>query len=51
MKILLLSTSLNSRSKSHTLALRAEEHLEAEGAETVVVELSELALPLCGAPG
>lgn len=51
MKILLLSTSLNSRSKSHTLALRAEEHLQAEGAETVVIELGELDLPLCGAPG
>jgi len=51
MKILILSTSLNPRSKSHTLALRAEEHLEAEGAETVVIELGELDLPICGAPG
>ena len=47
----ILSTSLNPRSKSHTLALRAEEHLEAEGAGTVVVELGELDLPSCGAPG
>lgn len=51
MKILILSTSLNPRSKSHTLALRAAEHLAAEGAETVVVELGELGLPVCGAPG
>lgn len=51
MKILILSTSLNSRSKSHTLALRTEEHLAAEGAETVVVELGEHSLPMCGAPG
>ena len=51
MKILILSTSLNPRSKSHTLALRAEEHLEAEGADTVVIELGELELPLCGSAG
>ncbi len=51
MKILILSTSLNPRSKSHTLGLRAQEHLEAEGAETVVIELGELALPACGEPG
>lgn len=51
MKILILSTSLNARSKSHTLGLRIEEHLEAEGAETVVVELGGVGLPLCGMPG
>ena len=51
MKILILSTSLNPRSKSHTMALRARDHLEAAGADTVVVELGEHDLPLCGAAG
>jgi FMN reductase len=50
MRILILSTSLNPRSKSHALALRAGEILDASGAETVLVELGELDLPLCGTP-
>lgn len=51
MKILLLSTSLNPRSKSHTLALSAQEILETAGAGTCLVELGELALPIAGAEG
>ncbi|BET66160.1 NAD(P)H-dependent oxidoreductase [Opitutales bacterium ASA1] len=51
MKILILSTSLNPRSRSRLLARRAEEHLEAVGAETCFVDLQELELPFCGADG
>ncbi|MCU0974630.1 MAG: NAD(P)H-dependent oxidoreductase [Burkholderiales bacterium] len=50
-KILILSCSLNPRSKSHALALRAAELFEAAGAETCVVELGALELPICGSPG
>lgn len=50
MKLLILSTSLNPRSKSHHLAVRAGEVAAAAGAETIVVELGALGLPLCGTP-
>ena len=50
MRIVILSTSLNARSKSHILAMRAEEMLDAAGVETCLVELGELDLPLCGMP-
>lgn len=51
MKLLILSTSLNPRSKSHHLAIRASEFATAAGAETILVELGALDLPLCGTPG
>ena len=51
MKILIVSTSLNPRSRSRTLARRADEHLTAAGAETCFVDLQELELPPCGSDG
>lgn len=51
MKFLVLSTSLNPRSKSHLLAIRASEVFAAGGAETSLVELGALDLPMCGAEG
>jgi FMN reductase len=51
MKVLILSTSLNPRSRSRILALRAEEHLDASDAETCFVDLQELELPFCGSEG
>jgi len=49
MKVLILSTSLNPRSKSHALAIRASEVAAAAGADTSLVELGTLDLPMCGA--
>lgn len=48
MKILILSTSLNSRSRSRVLARRADQHLTAAGVETCFVDLQDLELPMCG---
>jgi FMN reductase len=51
MKVLILATSLNPRSRSRVLAGRANELCAAAGAETCLVELPELSLPFCGADG
>ncbi len=51
MKILILSTSLNPRSKSRVLARRVDAHLAASGVETCLIDLQEYELPLCGRPG
>ncbi|MGH8017946.1 MAG: NADPH-dependent FMN reductase [Opitutaceae bacterium] len=51
MKILILSTSLNPRSRSRALARRADEHLAGAGAETCFIDLQDLELPLCGTEG
>lgn len=51
MKILLISTSLNARSRSRVLAVRAQEFCAAAGAETSLVDLQELSLPLSGTEG
>lgn len=50
MKIVILSSSLNPRSKSHALALRAAGFAQTAGAEVDLVELGALNLPLCGTP-
>jgi NAD(P)H-dependent FMN reductase len=48
MKILILSTSLNAKSKSHQLALRADALLNDAGVNTCVIDLNDLDLPMCG---
>ena len=48
MKVLILVTSLGGPSRSRVLADRAQEMLDAAGAQTCLVDLHELDLPLCG---
>jgi FMN reductase len=51
MNVLIVTTSLNARSRSRVLAERAAEVCAAAGADTALVDLQELNLPFCGAPG
>jgi FMN reductase len=51
MKILLISTSLNPRSRSRVLASRAQHVCGQAGADTSLVDLQELSLPLAGTEG
>jgi FMN reductase len=48
MKILILTTSLNARSRSRVLAERAQQLCAAAGADAVLVDLQDLDLPFCG---
>lgn len=47
MSLLILSTSLNPKSKSRLLARHAQSTLQADGVDCTWLDLQELALPLC----
>lgn len=51
MKILILATAMNPGNRGRVLAERANDLCAAAGAETCLVDLQELALPLCGTEG